>query len=222
VRRVRRHEEGLRTHCPVSSTAGELHRARRAQPHGDTLRSFATERFRHAIESGDIEGAIATLAAYVVFQSPAVFKPYVGRDAVGMILRCGSPDLPPSDMGPRGGAEGQAGDHSGHTHEAPLSANSVVQLHVTGPQYVPSCVVVTTHPSGYLGLPAVDSHGPQLSASGAAASHAYSGTLGGWGQPESLPEPDPAPDPDPDPDAASLPPCVATVPPQAHANRVST
>jgi hypothetical protein len=44
-------------------------------------------RFRHAIESGDIEGAIATLAADVVFQSPVVFKPYVGRDAVGMILR---------------------------------------------------------------------------------------------------------------------------------------
>jgi hypothetical protein len=45
------------------------------------------ERFRHAIESGDIEAAIATLAADVVFQSPVVFKPYVGRDAVGMILR---------------------------------------------------------------------------------------------------------------------------------------
>jgi hypothetical protein len=45
------------------------------------------ERFRHAIESGDIEGAIATLDPEVVFQSPAVFKPYVGRDAVGMILR---------------------------------------------------------------------------------------------------------------------------------------
>jgi hypothetical protein len=45
------------------------------------------ERFRHAVESGDIDGAIGMLAADVVFQSPVVFKPYVGRDAVGMLLR---------------------------------------------------------------------------------------------------------------------------------------
>ena len=45
------------------------------------------ERFRLAVESGDIDAAIALLADDVVFQSPVVFKPYVGRDAVGMLLR---------------------------------------------------------------------------------------------------------------------------------------
>jgi SnoaL-like domain len=43
--------------------------------------------FRAAVESGDIEGVIATLADDVVFQSPVVYKPYVGRDSAAMILR---------------------------------------------------------------------------------------------------------------------------------------
>jgi hypothetical protein len=43
--------------------------------------------FRAAVESGDMERAIALLADDVVFSSPVVFKPYRGRDAVGTLLR---------------------------------------------------------------------------------------------------------------------------------------
>lgn len=43
--------------------------------------------FRAAVEARDIEAAIALLADDVVFRSPAVFKPYQGREAVGTILR---------------------------------------------------------------------------------------------------------------------------------------
>lgn len=43
--------------------------------------------FRAAVESGDMEAAIALLAEDVVFRSPVVFKPYHGRDAVAPILR---------------------------------------------------------------------------------------------------------------------------------------
>ena len=42
--------------------------------------------FRAAIEQGDIEGAVALLADDAVFRSPAVFKPYEGRDAVAHVL----------------------------------------------------------------------------------------------------------------------------------------
>ena len=42
--------------------------------------------FRDAVEAQDIEAAIALLAEDVVFRSPVVFKPYHGRDAVGMLL----------------------------------------------------------------------------------------------------------------------------------------
>jgi hypothetical protein len=43
--------------------------------------------FRTAAEAGDIDAAIALLADDVVFHSPVVFKPYQGRDAVGVLLR---------------------------------------------------------------------------------------------------------------------------------------
>jgi len=43
--------------------------------------------FRAAVEAQDIDGLLALLAEDVVFRSPVVFKPYVGRDAVGTILR---------------------------------------------------------------------------------------------------------------------------------------
>jgi len=43
--------------------------------------------FRAAIEAKDIDAAVALLADDVVFQSPIVFKPYQGRDAVEPILR---------------------------------------------------------------------------------------------------------------------------------------
>jgi len=43
--------------------------------------------FRAAVEAQDIEAAIALLADDVVFNSPVVFKPYQGREAVGVLLR---------------------------------------------------------------------------------------------------------------------------------------
>jgi hypothetical protein len=42
--------------------------------------------FRAAIEARDVDAAIALLSDDVVFRSPIVFKPYEGRDAVGMLL----------------------------------------------------------------------------------------------------------------------------------------
>ncbi len=43
--------------------------------------------FRAAVEAGDIDAAIALLSEDVVFRSPAVFRPYEGKDAVAAILR---------------------------------------------------------------------------------------------------------------------------------------
>lgn len=43
--------------------------------------------FRTAVESGDFEAAVALLADDVVFRSPAVFKPYTGKETVATILR---------------------------------------------------------------------------------------------------------------------------------------
>ncbi len=43
--------------------------------------------FRSAVEQGDLESALDLLADDVVFRSPAVFKPYEGRDTVATILR---------------------------------------------------------------------------------------------------------------------------------------
>ncbi len=42
--------------------------------------------FRAAVEAENIAAAIATLSDDVVFRSPIVFKPYAGRDAVGVLL----------------------------------------------------------------------------------------------------------------------------------------
>ena len=43
--------------------------------------------FRAAVERADLDAAVALLADDVVFRSPAVFKPYEGREAVATILR---------------------------------------------------------------------------------------------------------------------------------------
>jgi hypothetical protein len=43
--------------------------------------------FRDAVERGDQEAATALLADDVVFRSPAVFKPYEGKETVSTILR---------------------------------------------------------------------------------------------------------------------------------------
>ena len=43
--------------------------------------------FGRAIEAGDEDAAVATLADDVVFRSPAVYQPYEGREQVELILR---------------------------------------------------------------------------------------------------------------------------------------
>ena len=43
--------------------------------------------FRAAVEAGDIDDAVDLLADDVVFRSPAVFKPYTGRETVMTILK---------------------------------------------------------------------------------------------------------------------------------------
>jgi hypothetical protein len=47
----------------------------------------AAQHFRAAVEAADIEAALATLADDVVFHSPAVFKPYKGKETVSALLR---------------------------------------------------------------------------------------------------------------------------------------
>ena len=47
----------------------------------------AADRFRAAVEAGDLDAAVALLADDVVFRSPIVHKPYQGRDAATALLR---------------------------------------------------------------------------------------------------------------------------------------
>ena len=42
--------------------------------------------FRRAIEASDLDAAVALIREDVVFRSPAVFKPYQGREAVRQLL----------------------------------------------------------------------------------------------------------------------------------------
>ena len=43
--------------------------------------------FGRAIEAGDEDAALATFADDIVFRSPAVYRPYEGREAVEAVLR---------------------------------------------------------------------------------------------------------------------------------------
>jgi SnoaL-like domain len=43
--------------------------------------------FRRAVEDADIEAALDALSPDVVFHSPAVFKPYRGKETVSALLR---------------------------------------------------------------------------------------------------------------------------------------
>lgn len=43
--------------------------------------------FRQAIEGADIDAALACLSDDVRFRSPAVYRPYEGKDAVSALLR---------------------------------------------------------------------------------------------------------------------------------------
>ena len=67
--------------------------------------------FRAAVEARDWEAGIALLADDVVFRSPIVFKPYEGREAVGMILRAVSQVFEDFRYTREIGAEG-ASDHA--------------------------------------------------------------------------------------------------------------
>ena len=42
--------------------------------------------FRKAVETGDLNGAIASLAPNVVLHSPVTFKPFQGKEAVAALL----------------------------------------------------------------------------------------------------------------------------------------
>jgi limonene-1,2-epoxide hydrolase len=46
----------------------------------------AAERLKAALETRDLDAAVALLAEDVVFRSPIVHKPYQGRDAVRVLL----------------------------------------------------------------------------------------------------------------------------------------
>jgi SnoaL-like domain len=48
---------------------------------------MARSAFRAAVEAQDIDAAVGLLAEDAVFNSPAVHKPYEGREAVATILR---------------------------------------------------------------------------------------------------------------------------------------
>jgi hypothetical protein len=43
--------------------------------------------FGAAVEAGDEDAAIATLSPTVIFSSPAVYKPYEGRESVAALLK---------------------------------------------------------------------------------------------------------------------------------------
>ena len=48
---------------------------------------MAGSAFRAAVESADLDAAVALLADEVTFNSPVVHKPYAGRETVATILR---------------------------------------------------------------------------------------------------------------------------------------
>jgi hypothetical protein len=47
---------------------------------------MAPHPFRSAVEAGDLDAMVATLAPDVTFWSPVTFKPFEGRDAVATVL----------------------------------------------------------------------------------------------------------------------------------------
>ena len=65
--------------------------------------------FRRAVEARDVDAMTALLAEDVVFRSPVVFRPYVGRDAVAAILRAATEVFEDfryvQELGTSGGAE---------------------------------------------------------------------------------------------------------------------
>ena len=47
---------------------------------------MSAEAFRKAVESFDLDAALACLAPEIVFHSPVTFKPFEGRDAVAVLF----------------------------------------------------------------------------------------------------------------------------------------
>lgn len=47
---------------------------------------MSAESFRKAVESFDLNGALACLAPDIVFHSPVTFKPFEGREAVAVLF----------------------------------------------------------------------------------------------------------------------------------------
>jgi hypothetical protein len=43
--------------------------------------------FRTAVEAGETDGVLELVSPDVVFNSPVVFRPYRGREALGVIIR---------------------------------------------------------------------------------------------------------------------------------------
>lgn len=67
--------------------------------------------FRSAVESRDVDGVLALVSPDVVFNSPVVYRPYHGREVLGVILRAVLRVLEDFRYEREIGAEG-AGDHA--------------------------------------------------------------------------------------------------------------
>ena len=68
-------------------------------------------RFRSAIETGEVDGVLELCSPDVVFNSPIVFRPYHGREALDVILRAVMRVFEDFRYEREIGAEG-AGDHA--------------------------------------------------------------------------------------------------------------
>ena len=67
--------------------------------------------FRSAVEAGEIDAVLELVSPDVVFNSPVVFRPYRGREALGVILRAVTRVLEDFRYEREIGAEG-ASDHA--------------------------------------------------------------------------------------------------------------
>jgi hypothetical protein len=67
--------------------------------------------FRRALEAGKPDAAVELVSRDVVFNSPVVFRPYHGREALGVILRAADHVLDDFQFEREIGAGG-AGDHA--------------------------------------------------------------------------------------------------------------
>lgn len=67
--------------------------------------------FRRALEKGEVDDVLELVAPDVVFNSPVVFRPYQGREALGVILRAVSRAVQDFRFEREIGAEG-ASDHA--------------------------------------------------------------------------------------------------------------